>query len=237
MMIEYDGKMDITFCIPCLDSEKNIIDTIVSIREAMDEFDYTYEIIIIDDHSKDNSAAVVEDHLLKNPDLSAVLLKNETTFGLGHNYVEGAITGNGKYYKIVHSGNLERKEGTMGFIKHIGEADIITNYLNDDRSLFRRFVSKFYTLIIGILSGYSLQYYHGAALVLRADVLRYHPNNLGTSFLAEFLVILLNKGRSVKEIEITPIYRTNSRSKAISWRNVISALQCFINILLRRFYR
>lgn len=46
------------------------------------------------------------------------------------------------------------------------------------------------------------------------DVLRYHPHNMGNGFLAEFLVILMNEGRRVKEIEITPIL-TNSRSKAI----------------------
>jgi len=236
MMAKYYEKIDITFCIPCLDSEETIIDTIVSVCEAMEEFDYSYEIIVIDDHSKDNNAAVVEDYLLENPELNAVLLKNERTFGVGHNYVEGSIIGKGKYYKMLHSGNSEHKDVIVKYINNIGEADIITNYLNDGRGLFRMYLSRFHTLIVGMLSGYSLKYYNGSAIVLRADVLRYHPHNPGNSFLPEFLVILLNKGRSVKEIEITSV-RTKLRSKAICWRNVISTLQCFINILLRRLYR
>ena len=62
-MIDHENKYDITLCIPCLDDENNIISTIYSIREAMDEFDYSYEIIIIDDHSKDNSAKLVKDYI------------------------------------------------------------------------------------------------------------------------------------------------------------------------------
>lgn len=228
--------MDITFCIPCLDNEKNIVDTIISIRQAMDEFDYHYEVIVIDDHSSDNSAKVVKNYILENSDVPVRLLENKTTYGLGHNYVEGAFNGKGKYYKMVHSGKVEKEDIIRKYIINIGEADIITSYLNDGRGLFRRSLSKFYTSIISMLSGYSLKYYQGSALVYREDVLRYHPYNPGNSFLAEFLVILLNKGRSVKEIEITPL-RTNSRSKAISWRNGLSALQCFINIILRRFYK
>ena len=233
--VEHNDNIDITFCIPCLDSDKTIVDTIISIRQAMYEFDYTYEIIIIDDHSKDNTATVVENYLLDNTDLNAVLLKNERTFGLGHNYVEGAIIGKGKYYKMIHSGNIERKECIVKYISNIDEADIITFYLNDDRSLFRRFLAEFYTLIINILSGHSLKYYNGSPVILKTDVLRYHPNNPGNGFVAEFLVILLNRGRSFKAVETTLI-RTNSISHAISWRNAISVLQCFINIICRRLY-
>jgi glycosyltransferase involved in cell wall biosynthesis len=227
--------IDITFSIPCLNNELTIIDTIDSIREAMKGYDYSYEIIVIDDYSKDNTTGVVREYILDNSDLRVSLIENKKNFGLGYSYVEGAVVGKGKFYKFVHPGNIERKENTREFINSLGEANIISYTIIDNRDYYRRIISRLYTLIVGLVSGYSLKYYGAAGLFLREDVLRFHPNNNGNGFTAELTTILLDNGRSVKEeIEIEQVWTNRGKSKAFSFRNFISIIQGLTNMLCRR---
>ena len=112
---------------------------------------------------------------------------------------------------MVHSGNILPIEDIKLFINNIGKADIITSYIsNDNRIFLRKYLSKIYTLIIRVISGVSLKYYQGASILLRNDVLRYHSYNPGNSYFPELLIILLNKGRTVKEIEINPIHNNTN---------------------------
>ena len=224
------NAIDITFFIPCFNAEKTVIETIISIKDAMDEFNYSYEIVVVDDYSNDNSAKLVRSYSDDHSDMNIVLIRQKQNYGLGHNFVEAAIIGKGRYYKMVHAGNIERKDGTTKLISCLGEADIITSYVVDNRKYFRQLLSTAYTWLVGILSGYSLKYYQGSALFIRKDVLLYHPYNNGNAFLSELLTILMNNGRSVIEVEVEQI-RSNSRSTATSWRNVISVIQGLINIL------
>ena len=197
------------------------------------EFHHSYEILVVDDHSTDHSVKLVNDYIVDNPHLEIQLFENKNVCGLGNNFVKAAINGRGEYFKLVHAGNLERPVDIGQFIRSLGEADVITCYINDKRSISRRLLSKGYTLLIGFTSGYSLKYYQGAALIPRIDIVRYHPNNSGSAFLSELLIILLNIGRSVKEIEIEQENATR-KSKAISWRNAVSVVQTIVNIVLRR---
>ncbi len=235
--MQHTDLIDITFSIPCLDNELTIVDTIDSIREAMKGYDYSYELIVINDYSNDNTTSVVREYMLGNLDLRISLIENKKNLGLGYNYVEGAVVGKGKFYKFVHPGNIERKEGTRKFIHSLGEADIISYAIIDNRNYYRRIISRLYTLIVGLIGGYSLKYYGASGLLLREDVLRFHPNNNGNGFTAELMTILLDNGRSVKEIEIEQFWTNRGNSKAFSFRNFISTTQGLFNILCRRLMK
>ena len=52
----------------------------MSIREEMNEYDYSYDVLIFDDHSKDNSAVCVEIYIGNNSDINITLVKKEKSF-------------------------------------------------------------------------------------------------------------------------------------------------------------
>ena len=54
--------IDITFFVPCLNEEKNVVNTIKTIVTAAEALELIYEILIIDDNSSDNTVHKVEQY-------------------------------------------------------------------------------------------------------------------------------------------------------------------------------
>ena len=235
--IREKDEIDISFIVPCLNEENNVIGAINNVLAAVKEFNYTFEILIIDDNSIDNTVKVVEDYSCQYPDVPIILKKNKVTLGLGRNYVDGAFMGRGKYCKLVAGSNTETKEGMVALLKEIGKADIVTNYIIDTRSFSRKITSKLYTSLVSFISGYSLKYYNGSAVLLRNDVMRWHSNNNGNGFISEFLVTLLNQGKTYKEIPVKIIDHKSHVSKAISLRNFLSVSQSLLNIFFKNIQK
>ena len=59
---------DISFFVPCLNEQENIIPTIKTIQSSLQKLNFVYEIFIVDDNSSDNTHKVVEKFKDENPD-------------------------------------------------------------------------------------------------------------------------------------------------------------------------
>src|SRR5262249_16081279 len=88
-----ENHLDLTLFVVCYNEEENIVGTMETVLEALGEFDFTWEIIIIDDASKDRSVEIIQDFLSKHPDLPITLKVREFNVGLGQNYIEAAFLG------------------------------------------------------------------------------------------------------------------------------------------------
>ena len=92
-----DSECDITFFVPCYNEESNVIPSIENIIGAAIETGVSYEILLVDDSSQDNTVSMVEDYIKTHPEIPITLVKNKKNRGLGRNYVEGAYISKGKY--------------------------------------------------------------------------------------------------------------------------------------------
>ena len=81
-------EVDLTLFVACYNEEKNIRGTLETLRQALSEFAFTWEIIVIDDCSTDRSAEVVREFITENPKLPVYLKVNESNRGLGYNFTE-----------------------------------------------------------------------------------------------------------------------------------------------------
>ena len=226
-------KIDITICVPCFNSQSNIEHTIQNIIKAFSSFSYRYEIVVVDDCSTDQTANIVRQLIGKQGNVEIALLENKKRFGLGYGCLRAAQIGKGRYFKMVHSGNVEPSQELVKYLACIGDAEIVASYIREKRSRFRKQLSKLFTVIMSRLSGYSLRYFQGSAVFLREDVISHKTKNYGNAYLAELLVASLNKGRSILEIEIIPV-RSNRESSALSFRNVVSVIYCILFVTSRR---
>lgn len=229
-------SIDITLFISCYNEEAYIIDTLNTIVSAMQVVGKTYEIIVIDDGSKDNSVDLVKTFIREHPEINFILRVNDKNKGLAQNFVDGAFIGKGKYYRLICGDNAEPKETIIEVLNMMGEADIIVPYYvsAEGKSRFRRTVSKVYTLLINFVSGNKIYYYNGLQVHLRHNVMRWHPNTRGFGFQAGLLCLLLEMGFTYKQIPCVTVEKRDGGGNAITWKNLRSVMHVMMSILLRR---
>lgn len=230
---------DLTLFVACYDEEVGIIPTLDTLLSALGEVGCSYDIVVVDDASKDATVRLVREFMAAHPQIPITLIVNEQNQGLANNYAEAAFWGHGKYYRLICGDDVESRETLVSVFKRLGEADILLTYHADSKSrpLTRRIISRSYTCLVNLLSGHKLRYYNGVAVVRRQDVLRWHSNAHGFGFQADLTTRLLDMGATYLEIPVIPKERTAGASKAITFRNACSVAHTLLEIVVRRIAR
>ena len=236
--------IDISFFVPCLNEESNVINTINTILLSIKRYNLKYEILVIDDNSSDNTLQVVEDYKNQNPDINLVLIQNDITKGVGTTYIDTAFVATGKYYMLVNGDNVEPEETLVLILDQIGKADIIIPYFGneDNRKFFRIVLSKMFTKLVNFFNGYNIPYYNGPVLHLRYNVMRWSPDTHGYAYQAELISRILQEGFNFKGIQIKNNDRVTGQSSAFTVKNIFAVVHSLLQIFLRRlrillFYR
>lgn len=229
-----DDDVEVSFMVPCLNEEANVVGTLETIMSALVRVGCSYEILVFDDGSQDNTAAVVTAFQAAHPQAPVRLFRNKFNRGLAFNFVEAAFQGRGTYYRAVPGDNVEPAESIEQIIRERGTADVIVPHFVEIRNRpFRRTViSKLYTRLVNLASGYRLAYYNGNPLYRRSHVMRFHVECSGFGYQAEFLTRLISEGATFKEIPLIAYDREGSA--AMSVRNLLSVTHSLITIALRR---
>jgi glycosyltransferase involved in cell wall biosynthesis len=230
---------DITFFVACYNEEENIVATLDTLTGALAEVNCTWEIIVIDDGSKDRSAELIQRYIQEHAGLPIRLVVNRENKGLAQNYIEAAFLGRGKYYRLVCGDNAEPKETFVTLLRHLGDADMIIPYQVECRgkSRFRRDLSKMYTGLVNAISGHRIRYYNGLPIHLRFHVMRWHTNYRGFGFQADMVTRLLDEGFSYIEVPVVAQERAKGHSKALTCRNLFSVAHTLLDLFIRRVGR
>ncbi len=222
--------MILTFGIASYNNAKNLILTINTIKKTMNNYKkYNYEVIVVDDNSNDNTENKCKD-LKKN---NVRYFKNSFKLGFGKSILKAASLGRGKFFKIVHSGNIENIKELNTYIKNLNKYKVIIPYILDQRIFYRKFLSKFCTLILNLVSGKNLKYYQSPLMCERKKFIKYFPkNNFGNFFLSTIIYKLVNNNVSILEFGIKPKFKKGST--ALSFYNLISFFISIITIFKLR---
>ena len=237
-------ELDLTLFIPCLNEEKRVVPTIETVRAAMRDLPFTFEILVTDDGSKDDTAATVEAYTKANPGLALRLHRNSGNHGLARSFVDASFRGRGRYIRLICGDNVEPKESMAAILHQLGKSDIIVPYypVVPGKSRARLLISSVYTRMVNLLSGYRLHYYNGHPLYRRYDVMRWASYNYGFGFQADLLTTLLDEGASYREVAIAGVHQEKGRgTSSVNLRNFFSVAASLLDIFSRRlkliFYR
>lgn len=231
------NSLDLTIAVPCKNEAKNIVGTLDTIISAVNEVGCSYEIIVIDDGSTDKTSVLVEQFQREHPSLPIRLHKNSRNLGLSKTYVNGAFLGRGKYYRFVAGDNAEPRDAMVQILKMMGKADIIIPFHEQltGKSFSRVAVSKLYTFLVNLLSGYSINYYNGCAVHLRYNVLRWHSYAYGFGFQADMITLLLQQGATYIQVPVRVRHTNKGRGASpFNIRNIVSTGHTLFEIFRRR---
>jgi len=228
------GTVDVSFFVPCYNEEHHVLGVVDKLVTVSRELNLSYEILVFDDCSPDRTVAVVREYQRSHPSIPVRLFVNTVNSGIARNFIEGAFHGRGTFYRVVCGDDVEPVETLRKILERAGEADIIIPYHTEviGRPLHRRLISRFYTKLVNLASGRKLYYYNGLPLYRRHDVMRFHVEATGLGYQAEFLLRLLQEGRSYIEI---PLAASDAEgSSALNVRNFISVGYSIFKIIVGR---
>jgi len=227
-----DNPLDLTIFVSCYNEENFIAETLSTIIQAMEIVGKPYEIIVIDDGSNDKSVEIVQDFLCQHQQINIIHRINKHNKGLAQNFVDGAFIGRGKYYRLICGDNAEPIATIVSVLSKMGQADMIIPYYvsAEGKSLFRRAVSSFYTMLINLISGNRIYYYNGLQVHLRHNVMRWHPNTRGFGFQAGLVCLLLEIGFTYEQVPCITIERRGGNGNALNLRNLRSVMHTIVSI-------
>ena len=233
--------IDLTILVTCYNEEKYIVDSLEAVVAAVKEAGISHEIIVIDDCSKDRSVERVQDYLRQHPYYPITLHRNQVNCGFANNYVDGAFLGRGKYYHLACGDDSMPKEYLTAAYRLLGKADMVVPYQIQGevagKSFSRKMISRIFTRLVNLLSGYNLRYYNGLPIQLRHNVMRWHPVSYGFGFQADILTMLLDQGVSYLQVYSRSVDKKGCGSTSLSLRNFLSVCHTLLEIFFRRIRR
>lgn len=237
------SKPTISIIIPAYNEEGNITGTVNEVLTAFGDRFGGYEILIVNDGSKDRTGQVADALAATNPNIK--VLHNSPNMGFGYSYRRGVQAATCDYVGFFPGDDCLPAECIAAVFDQVGRADIISHYTSnmEVRLPARRVISHTYTGMINMLFGLHLRYFNGPTVHRRETIQSVKISTYGFAFLSEIMVRLIRSGHSYRQIG-TPIReRKRGSSKAFKVKNVVTVVKTVctlywdVNIRNRKQYR
>lgn len=222
---------DLTIIVPCLNEEKNILNTLNSLSLALIKFNISGEIIVIDDGSTDNTYQVLENNKYKFENIR--IIKNNINKGIGKSFSSSVKISNGNYIVMIPGDNENNPFEVFRYFELRNHVDIIIPFIvnRNSRSLNRRLISSIFRFINNLFFGLTLNYMNGTVIYNAEMIKSVEISSSGFFYQTEILIKLIRQGYLYAEIPQIIEKRNHGSSKALTIKSLISVLISFIILL------
>jgi len=216
--------MKLSIVIPAYNEEKRVSKTLDSISVYLKKQNYDYEIVVVNDGSKDNTAQVVKDLESKIPNLR--LIDNKQNQGKGGVVTQGMLDAKGEYRLFTDADNSTSVDQIekmwpwfeQGFDLVIGSRDVKGAVLDPPQKWIRKVIlgDSFKLIRKFILGLWSIQDtqcgFKGFSAKAAQDIFS-KVKTKGFNFDVESLVLAKRLGYKIKEIPIRWVNDLESKVK------------------------
>lgn len=251
-------KVDLSIVIPCYNEEDRIISSIASIVSFMNSFNPSYEIVVVDDGSKDSSVALIKNYIATRDNI--YLIENPHK-GKGFAVRTGVLMTEGKFVLMTDADlatPIDEIKRLLVWVENNNYDIAIASReglgaTRNDEPFIRHLMGRVFNLLIKIIVGL---YYNDTQcgfklfkgdeirdifgrLILFGDSAKIVKYPKVTAFDVEVLVIAKNDGLKVKEVPVAWTYVPTKRVSAIrdSLLMLNEILKIRVNDLFGRYRR
>jgi dolichol-phosphate mannosyltransferase len=206
--------------VPAFNEEASLGATVQAVSAALAARFDDYEILIVNDGSRDGSARLADELAAADPHIRAV--HNDANLGLGACYRKGVALVTKEYVGWVPAKNSIPPDSLADLFAAVGTADVVAAHIRtDNRSLYRRAISRAFTGLMNAFFGLRLRYFNGPN-ILRSDLARQVPMTTSSfAFMAEIMIRLAGAGHSIVDVGIHNRERTDGKTKAFTLQNLL----------------
>ena len=224
--------MLISVIIPCYNEEKTIVEIVEKVVKKKQDFNL--EIIIVDDHSVDETVQIINQKLKDKIDK---LFVNDQNYGKGYSIRQGINNANGEIL-ILQDADLEYSpDDYKKLLDPIlnNKADVVygSRFVGSEAKrvlYFWHYIgNKILTTFSNMLSNLNLTDMETGYKVFKSEIIKkinLVENRFG--FEPEITAKVAKLKPRIYEVGISYFGRTYSEGKKITWKDGFSALRCII---------
>jgi len=228
----------LSIIIPAYNEEHRITNTLEDINQKLQNKNWNYEILVVNDGSKDKTAEVVNNLIPKIKGLK--LIDNKENHGKGFVVRQGMLEAKGKYRLFMDADNsvtIDQFDNFLPYFKEgydivIGSIEVSGAKINEKAGFYRRILGRFSKLIIRLVLGIKIKDtqrgfkafadYTVQPIFSRQTIWRW-----GFDF--EILYIASRLGYKIKEV---PVVWNNSPESKVKLSSYISTFKELLKVKL-----
>lgn len=219
----------ISLIMPAYNEEDTLEFSVVSACEKLRQYGFDYEILIFDDGSTDQTGKIA-DHLASK-DLRIKVIHNARNMNLGFNFARGIELASKEYAGLLPCHGQTAAKSFDNLLPALSRADVTVTYIGNPeaRPLTRRMVSKINVMLVNLIFGLRLKYYH--LNFYRTEILKKIPTSTESyALMVELLVYAVKSGASYTHVPIVIQKRVFGKSKALRAKNIINILKTYTRL-------
>lgn len=240
-----ENKIHLSIVIPAYNEEKTIVTTLLDIDKYLSKQDYTYEILVVSDGSKDNTASVVlkTQELIKN----LRLIDNKENHGKGYVTKQGMLEAKGEYKLFMDADNSTKIDHLDLFWLEMENNDIVIGSIevkgakvHESAQWYRRWLGRLAKYIIRFVAGIwdIKDTQRGFKLFNQKSAEAIFPKQTLTRWGFDFEILALAKkmGFKIKEVAVDWHNPAESRVKLSSYvKTFIDLLRIKYNFITDKY--
>jgi len=212
---------------PAYEEEKNLSDTVEPLVELLKTIPVQYELLIINDGSKDKTGEIAENLAEKHPQVKAI--HHEKNKGYGGAQLTGFKNAKGKYIMLIPSDNQFSQEDLPQYLEEIKNADLIIGYRKSRVDPKRRdILAKIYNFSLRLLFGLKIKDIDWVKLYKKEFIDSTEIESKSANIDTELVIKAKRKGLVIKEVPCTHLPRIHGTPTGNNIKVLLRQLKEFI---------
>ncbi len=228
---------------PAYNEEKNIAATVEKAISILPGVAKKWEIIVVDDGSKDKTEQIVKGLIKKYPQYQLRLIKHQPNRGYGAALKSGFYNARYQWIAFTDSdGQFDFREIEKFIVRQRQtNADVVIGYyLKREVPFYRRWGSQFWQLAVWVLFGLRVRDIDCGFKLVKKEVVDRIPRleaERGPFISSEFLIKAKRQGFKIVEVGVHHFPRRQGTATGSNWRVVLAGLKDLLRFWLKLHFR